>query len=242
MELLTLEQEINIMKELERYDTPTVTNVVGTYPEKDTCLCIYDSWNDNWYTDQSCRLWFPELGSRCGFAVTCTYTIATKDNNSKYGIGDLVKAVYDSPNPVVLVIKQDMETKHKNKNGLFGGNIANALKSVGCSAVITDGPSRDVEEVREAGIQYMITGLTAGHGPLSIKAINTPINVCGMDVVPNEIIHLDSNGAVKFPRKYLGEILEKCRIISKEEKRRFDLFKSTNNPDEITKIFNGLYD
>lgn len=31
-EKLTQEEEIKIMKELEEFDTPTITNVVATYP------------------------------------------------------------------------------------------------------------------------------------------------------------------------------------------------------------------
>ena len=58
------------------------------------------------------------------------------------------------------------------------------------------------------GIQYMLTGVSPGHGPMGVKAVNTPVEICGMDVAPGEIIHLDENGAVKFPREYLAKVLE----------------------------------
>ena len=54
-EPLTLEEELAIIKELENYDTPTITNVVATYPGKATCLSLYHPWDTNWYTDDSLR-------------------------------------------------------------------------------------------------------------------------------------------------------------------------------------------
>ena len=42
----------------------------------------------------------------------------------------------------------------------------------------------------------MLTGITAGHGAFSVKAVNVPVNICGMDVCPGDVIpvsytHLD---------------------------------------------------
>ena len=61
-EMLTLEEELAIIKELESFDTPTITNVVATYPGKATCLSLYHPWDTNWYTDDSLRAMYPELG------------------------------------------------------------------------------------------------------------------------------------------------------------------------------------
>ena len=37
---LTVEEEIKIIKELEEFDTPTITNVVATYPGKSTFIQV----------------------------------------------------------------------------------------------------------------------------------------------------------------------------------------------------------
>ena len=43
--------ENEIIEALKNYDTPSVTNVVATYPGKqDVCLGLYDPWDINWYT------------------------------------------------------------------------------------------------------------------------------------------------------------------------------------------------
>ena len=60
--------------------------------------------------------------------------------------------------------------------------------------------SRDLDEVRPMGFQYMLTGVTAGHGAMAVQAVNVPVSVGGMDVAPGEIIHMDENGAVSSRR------------------------------------------
>ena len=58
----------NNLLELGNIDTPSITNIVGSnkrsYPN---CLNIYDEWTDNWYTDQSIRCMYPELGPTVGY-------------------------------------------------------------------------------------------------------------------------------------------------------------------------------
>ena len=41
------EQEMLI--ELRKYDTPSITNVVATYPGNPLCLGLYNPWTENWY-------------------------------------------------------------------------------------------------------------------------------------------------------------------------------------------------
>ena len=59
--LLTGNEEIALMKELEAFDTPTVTNAIATYPGRDDCLGLYDPQEIDWYTDDRLRSLFPEL-------------------------------------------------------------------------------------------------------------------------------------------------------------------------------------
>ena len=239
---LTLEREREIIKELENYDTPTITNVVATYPGKATCLSLYHPWDTNWYTDDSLRVMYPELGRTCGYAVTCTYGIPDPNFKGGPSVGDVLRAIDKSPKPVVLFIKQDYPEKLKRKNGLCGGNMAAAFKSVGCVGIVTDGPSRDVDEVRTMGIQYMMTGTSAGHGPMGVKAVNTPVEICGMDVCTGEIVHMDENGCVKFPREYLEEVLENCKILSAQEEKKIKMLQSTGDVDLLAKYMQGVYD
>ena len=215
--MITMEEELRIIQQLKEFDTPTITNVVATYPGADTCLSLYHPWDTNWYTDQRVRAMFPELGRTCGFAVTCTYGLPDPSVTQGPSFRDVLRAASESPKPVVMVIKQDFPPHLKGKVGLCGGNMATAFRSLGCVGILSDGPSRDLDEVRPMGIQYMLTGATPGHGPMAVKAVNTPVEICGMDVCPGDVIHMDENGAVRFPRKYLPQVLENCLRLHQEE-------------------------
>ena len=58
---MTLTEKLN---ELRKYDTPSVTNVVASYPNAPQyCLRLYDAWYGKWYTDQRIRCMFPEVGA-----------------------------------------------------------------------------------------------------------------------------------------------------------------------------------
>nr|WP_294524749.1 RraA family protein [uncultured Blautia sp.] len=234
-------EDTKYFEELKKYDSPTITNVIATYPEKpEFCLGLYDPWEDSWYTNEETKCMYPELGRQIGYAVTVTLGLPDKENDH-ITFKDLYQVLADSPKPTVLCIKQDFPERLKKKNGLAGGNMMTAFKSLGCVGVISDGPSRDVDEVRNLGIQYMLTGVTAGHGSFAIKAINTTVNICDMEVNPGEIIHMDENGAVKFPAKYLAEVARRSQILNQYESRKQQLFAVNNDPDVMYEIKKGTY-
>ena len=173
---------------MKKYDTPSVTNVVATYPgDTEYCLGLYHPWNTNWYTDETLKCMYPELGRMAGYVVTVTFGLSDPKFN-RLGFVDLYKAIEKMPKPVIVAMKQDLPENIKKKNGLCGGNMMTAFKSLGVIGVMSDGPSRDLDEVRPMGLQYMLTGVCAGHGDFSIHAINTPVNICGMDVAPGEYV------------------------------------------------------
>ena len=233
--------DLQIIKELEKYDTPSVTNVVATYPEdRELCLGLYDPWLISWYTDQTLKCMYPELGPRAGLVVTCV--VGPKDSGfTRLEWDDVYRAIDRAGGPVILVIKQELPDEIKNKNGLSGGNLTTAFKACGVVGVISDGPSRDIDEIRPKKIQYMLTGVTAGHGDFSIKAVNVPVHVCGMDVSPGEIIHMDENGAVKFPREVLPRVLELVKkLLAGEAVMQEKVAAAAGDVEKIIRIMKGF--
>ena len=62
------------LEALKQFDTPSITNVVATYPEDtEYCLGLYHPWHTNWYTDERLKCMYPELGRTVGRAVTVTF-------------------------------------------------------------------------------------------------------------------------------------------------------------------------
>lgn len=228
------------LEALKQYDTPSITNVVATYPEdRELCLGLYNPWSTNWYTDSELKCMYPELGRRVGYAVTCVYEMPDP-SFQRLGFGDVLKAIEASPKPVILVIKQNIPEEIKKKNGLSGGNMTTAMKTLGCVGCISDGPSRDIDEIREMDFQYMLTGVCAGHGNFSVGAVNVPVNVCGMDVAPGEIIHMDENGAVKFPADKIDQVADLAARLAEVEKKRMADIRACKTAEEIIRVMGGF--
>ena len=228
-----------LLEKLKQFNTPTVTNVVATYPgKKDTCLGLYDPWTVNWYTDQNMRCIYPELGPRVGFAVTCIYGMSDP-NYARLDFSNVVEALDASPKPSVLILKQDFPPEIKIKNGLVGGNMSTAMKRAGCVGCISDGPSRDIDEIREMDFQLLLTGVSPGHGAVSVKAVNVPVSVCSMDVSPGEIIHMDEHGACKFPASKLEEVVALCEKLAEEERIQMEKMRTSKDIGAAGQVMKG---
>ena len=230
--------EKELITKLKNHDTPSVTNVVATYPQNPLCLGLYNPWTQNWYTDQSIRCMYPDMGRTVGYAVTCVFGLPDP-NFSRLTFMDVIDALEQSKKPTILIIKQIFPPEIAGKVGLSGGNMTSALKAIGCVGVISDGPSRDIDEIRPMNFQYMLTGVTAGHGAMAVHAINTPVSVGGMDVTPGEIIHMDENGSCKFPADKLEAVVTNLEALQKEEAERMGSLSNAKTAAEIRAIFGG---
>ena len=227
-----------MLAELKNFDTPSITNVVATYPDSPTCLGLYNPWSENWYTDQSIRCMYPELGRRVGYAVTCVYGLPDPAFN-RLSFNDVLEALEASPRPTILALQQKFPAHIAGKVGLAGGNMVSAMRALGCLGLISNGPSRDLDEVREMDFQYLLSGVTPGHGAMAVHAVNVPVTVAGMDVAPGELIHMDENGACKFPAQHLEAVLTNARALQQEEAARMKALQAAKSAAELRAIFAG---
>ena len=230
--------EQEILKELQNYDTPSITNVVATYPGNELCLGLYNPWTENWYTDQTVKCWYPELGALCGYAVTCTYGLPDPSFN-RLTFMDVAEALEDSPKPTILALEQKFPPEIAGKVGLAGGNMTTTMQSLGCLGCVTNGPSRDIDEIRPMKFQYLTTGITPGHGDQAVHAVNVPVSIRGMDVAPGEIIHMDENGACKFPANRMEEVLENVKELLNREEALQERVKKATNIAQIRAAYRG---
>jgi 4-hydroxy-4-methyl-2-oxoglutarate aldolase len=227
-----------MMEALRAFDTPSITNIVATYPTHPLCLGLYNPWTENWYTDQSIHCMYPEMGPVVGHAVTCVYGLPDP-MYSRLSFMDVVDALDASPKPTILVLQQKFPPEIAGKVGLSGGNMTSAMKAVGCVGCISNGPSRDIDEIRPMQFQYLLSGISPGHGPTAVRAVNVPVSVAGMDIAPGEIVHMDENGAVKFPADRLGQVLENVQKLRDEEAARMGALQNAKSAAEVRAIYAG---
>jgi len=234
--------EEEMFQKLLGFSTPTVANVVATYPENPHCLGLYDPWKGKWYTDQSVHCVFPEMGIRIGYAFTLVVSVPDPKYPS-LSFEDLIEALYEAKNPTIVICQQVYPPEILNRARLFGGQSTVLYKACGVVGVVTNGPSGDVDEMSLLGIQYIMSGVTPGHGPFSMRAINVPVSVAGMDVTPGDIIHMDEHGAVKFPADKLANVCRNIDALQKEEEEQAKAVLRAKTPEEIKQAWlsKGIY-
>ena len=227
-----------MLEKLKKFDTPSITNVVATYPSDPLCLGLYEPWRQNWYTDTSVHCIYPELDPTVGYAVTVVYALPNPAFK-RLSFLELIDAFEKSKKPIIVVIKQDFPPEIQPKVGLCGGQMTTVFKACGAVGVVTNGPSRDVDEIRPMKFQYLMSGVTPGHGEFAISAINVPVSVAGMDVIPGDIIHMDENGACKFPADRLTDVCNNVEAFIKIEEERVKAMKAAKTMAELKDVFSG---
>lgn len=226
------------LRELEQFDTPSVSNVVATYPDDPLCLGLYNPWSEDWYTDRRISCLYPDLGPRAGHAVTCVYGLPDPSFD-RLSFMDVADALDASPSPTVLALEQKFPDEVADTVGLTGGNMTTAMRSLGCAGCVTNGPVRDVDEVRPMEFQYLATGVSPAHGEMAVHAVDVPVSVCGMDVAPGEVVHMDENGAVKFPADRLDDVLANVRALEEREEALQGRVAEASTADEVRAAFAG---
>lgn len=216
--------EKEIIEKLEKIDTPTISNVVATYPRSENCMKLYDAWYGSWYTDQTIKCMYPEMGPKVGYVSTVVFC----ERSEKYtGMSrwELPEHIDRTRKPVVLVAEQQFPSELANRVGLFGEIMTTQYKALGVIGVITNGPMRDIDAIKQMNFQYYATGVTPGHGDFMVKAVGVPVTVGGMTVMPEDMIHMDLHGAVKFPASKMEEVLERALRLLESESSTTRIYK-----------------
>ena len=234
----THEQEI--YKQLRTIDTPTITNVVATYPKNPLCLGLYNPWTENWYTDASIRCMYPNMGPVVGHAVTCVFGLPDPNFSGRLSFMDVIDALDAMKKPTILVMQQKWPGHIMSKAASAGEVMVTSMQAVGCIGLISNGPSRDVDAVRRLDFQMLLSGITAGHGEMGVHAVNVPVTVGGMDVAPGDMIHMDENGAVKFPPDRAEQILNNAKVMLTEEAELLTKLRQAKSAADVRKA-NGQY-
>jgi regulator of RNase E activity RraA len=228
-----------MLEELRTIDTPTITNVVATYPKNPLCLGLYNPWTENWYTDTSIRCIYPGMKPTVGYAVTCTYGLPDPNYSGRVGFPDVLDALDASPKPTILIIQQKWPPELMAKAGLAGEMMVTQMKVVGTVGMLSNGPSRDVDAIRRMDFQLLLGGVTAGHGEMAVQSVNVPVSVGGMDVAPGEIVHMDENGAVKFPADKIEQVLTNAKKMLEHEAEQAARYKTAKSAAVLRRLSAG---
>ncbi len=225
-------KEQQLFDKLRGFNTPSVGNVVASYPQHPHCLGLYDPWYGKWYTDDSIECLLPQAGVAIGYAATVVFGLDDPLLPAASYM-DFVDFLLDSPKPLIVVCEAQFPPEVMCRAGIFGGQSGALYKACGAVGLLTNSPVRDVDEIRALGMQHLARGVTSGHGSLSLRQFNVPVTVAGMEVGPGDIVHMDENGACKFPADKLSAVCDHIDAFTGEEAEHSRLLLSAANRREI---------
>jgi regulator of RNase E activity RraA len=93
--------------------------------------------------------------------------------------------------------------------GIFGDILCARMKKRGVAALITDGVVRDVAGVLGTGLPVWCRGMAAPPSVAGLTFVNwqEPIGCGGVAVFPNDVVVVDSDGAVLIPAALLDDVV-----------------------------------
>jgi regulator of RNase E activity RraA len=205
---------------LRSIDTPTVCNLVEI---------VTPTRRGAGYTVRHLHCPFPDLPPMVGFARTVT--IKAKD---AFGMGDAsyiqrrldyLDYVAAEPRPSVMVIEDlDEEPGY----GAFWGEVqSNVHQALGCLGTVTNGSVRDIPMI-PPGFQMLAGSIGPSHAYVHMVEYGGEVNVHGMTVRSNDLIHADRHGAAVVPADKIGAM--KTALVGLSE-REAKIIKAARAPD-----------
>ena len=191
---------------LRAIDSPTIANAIEEFDVRDRRAG---------YMDGSVRCIYPDLGEIVGYAFTITFKNRGPDDPPMRQ--EWVKALEraaEVPAPRIMVAH---DTTPEVPAALFGEIMCTLLKRLDFVGVITDGTVRDINEVRELGLQYFASGVIVSHGQVTVESFATPVTVAGLTVNPGDLLHADCNGVVQIPAAIAPEVAAKADAVRQDE-------------------------
>ena len=203
----------NQLSKLIKFDTPTICNGLELIDSK---------FKLRGYSKEKFFCLNPNIKPMVGYAKTAKissvkHNIKTKSSSRV----DYYEYVNEGNFPKISVVHD----RHKNPIGSFWGEVnANIHKKLGCLGVITNGSVRDLDVIPK-NFQFLSKTLSPSHAEVSLINFGKTVNVMGVDVKNNDLIHADVHGFVTFSDDLIDELLNAIRFVEKKEKIILDSCK-----------------
>jgi regulator of RNase E activity RraA len=122
--------------------------------------------------------------------------------------------------------------------GFIGSNNSMNWASQGFVGAVTDGNSRDTDEIiKQAAIPVYSRKIGGGVRPgrIWLDSVNVPVNCGGVLVFPGDVVVADGDGVIVVPREHALRVGEIARGIADGDKRgRLQLYKKLGIPVDDT--------
>ncbi|MBB4066335.1 RraA family protein [Gellertiella hungarica] len=133
------------------------------------------------------------------------------------------EAVGATPKGKVLVL----DSSGHSDVSVGGGTKLSRLHNLELAGMITDGRLRDFEELATYEPVFYCRGTTlrAGTGDLMPVAVNEPVNLAGVTVVPGDYVFADGAGTVILPAGLARQALKAAQEVQAQDSYYLDVIR-----------------
>lgn len=208
-------QEQSFIEYLKTIDTPTISNAIEQ---------LHLRARREGFMPLQIRCLFPDFGPMCGYAVTAQVETMTEGNpKEERGYVELFEAVEKSPKPAVIAFQEIGGSPDYATH--CGEVMATFFTRFGGIGLVTDAGVRDLAEVRGLRFHYFARGAVASHANFRIVRVGVPIQVMGLVIRLQDILHGDQNGLIQVPKEAAKGLPEAIESVRTRERRLMDLAK-----------------
>lgn len=195
---------------LKNVDTPTVCNAIEVAQGKR---------GFNQFTRGTMLSSAPEEGSVVGYARVAQ--IAANDPPTE--APEVIKArrmayykyMSEGPRPSIAVVE---DVDYPNAVGAYWGEINTTVhKGFGLGGALTNGVMRDLGDLPE-GFPVIAGSIGPSHAFVHVRTIGDPVNIFGMSVQEDDLVHADRHGALVIPEDVIHVLEEAILKLLETEK------------------------
>ncbi|TAM56386.1 RraA family protein [bacterium] len=200
---------LELLQQLAQFDTPTICNALEIVaPQR----------RATGFTTHHFVCAEPEHAPIVGYARTATMRAVeppaqTKEETRRKRL-DYYAYVAQPPGPSIVVM-QDLDPEPGF--GAFWGEVNSTIhQGLGCLGAITNGSFRDLGALAP-GFQLLGGKLGPSHAHVHAVDFGVQVNVFGMTVAHNDLIHADRHGAVVIPHTVAAEVPAAAALCARRE-------------------------
>lgn len=201
---------------LREFDTPTICNALEI---------ASGSRELSSFTQQTLIAASSNLPAIVGFARTATIRCSTpydpaQRRQNRIGYYEYIA---NGEQPSIAVI-QDID--ERPGVGAFWGEVNTHIhRGLGCIGTVTNGSMRDLDAM-DPEFQCLAGSLSPSHAWVQLVEVGKPVEIFGMRVRPDQIVHADRHGAVVIAPQYLEKLPAAIDLMARREKVLLDAAKS----------------
>jgi 4-hydroxy-4-methyl-2-oxoglutarate aldolase len=101
----------------------------------------------------------------------------------------------------------------------WGGLLSLAAKTKGIAGIVTDGPTRDIDECEMLGFPVYSNSVVpiSARGRIVQESVNKEIQFAGVQVRPNDLVVADGSGVVIIPQEKVADVIATATDMADRE-------------------------